>query len=99
MPPIPPENTVELRATFTDPVTGLVADPTTVRVTLRQAGGVSTTYIYGVGGSGVTRISQGLYEKLLSPPPPGTTWFYRWEGDGSVESAIDGEFQIAGSFI
>jgi hypothetical protein len=94
---IPPGNTVELTGTFTDPDTGALVDPATVKLTLRQAGQDAVVYVYGTDA--ITRESQGVYTFLVDPPDPATTWFYRWEGDDATYSAADEVFQIGRSLV
>jgi len=97
----PPGNSVILDATFVDPVTGLPADPLVVRLRLRQAGQAAVAYVYGVDAQ-LTKISTGVYQFLLDPPPPAeTTWLYRWEAEraSGVDSAEQGDFQIGRSVV
>jgi len=91
---IPYGNTVELTSTFVSS-SGAASDPDAVRLILRQVGGVETTYTYGDDVE-VTRVSTGNYQFLLDPPAAGTSWHYRWEGDGSddIDSADQGVFTI-----
>jgi hypothetical protein len=92
-----PGESVKLTATFTDGTDP--ADPAVVRLVLRQAGEASATYTYGEGGAGIVRESAGVYSKTLDPPSAGTTWYYRWEGDDTVDAAEQGSFQVARSLV
>lgn len=72
---------VKLRAEFRTPKTAVPAstllDPITVSLTIRQPGGVSTTYLYG--DSAIVKDATGKYSFDLSLDVDGT-YHWRWEG-------------------
>ena len=65
---------VRAKNTYTNPDTGALTDPLTVSVTVRSPNGSTTTYVYGVN-AGLTKISTGIYQVLISMSQTGS---YRW---------------------
>jgi len=73
---------VRLTARFT--VSGVLTDPTTVTLKIRNLLGVTSTYTYALAQ--ITKSAVGVYYKDISLDRSGE-WFYRWEGTGTVEAA------------
>lgn len=72
-------------------------DPTTVVYTARQrtpAGALqaATTHTYGVGGSGVTKVSTGVFE-FTHEPTPGR-WYVHAQGTGTAHGGADVVYEI-----
>lgn len=79
-------NQLVLATTFTDPITGLATNPTTVVLELRDPLGVVTT-------PGVSNSSAGVYKSLVTPDTPGI-WVARWKGTGAVVASTESRFEI-----
>ena len=79
-------NQLVLATTFTDPTTGLAANPTTALLELLDPTGVVTK-------PGVSNPSPGLYKSTYTPTIPGV-WTARWEGTGAVVASIEYKFEI-----
>ena len=73
---------VRLTANFT--VNGVLTDPTTVTLKVKNLSGTISTYTYALAQ--VTKSAVGIYFKDISLDKIGE-WFYRWEGTGAVEAA------------
>lgn len=69
---------------------GALADPTTVTLRWRVAGGTETAWVFGVD-SQVVRDSIGLYHADIPVVAVGLHYF-RWEGTGTVVAAEEGTF-------
>lgn len=89
-----PGNLVRVDGNFTDE-NNAPADPSTVSVKVRTPAGASTTYTYGVDPE-VIKDSVGNYHIDLQPDLEGT-WYYRWEGTGSIRAAGDWRFYVKDS--
>lgn len=95
-------NSRKLSVEFTDKVTGLLADPTViklyVKITADSGAVTSTTYTYDGITAPISRTSLGKFYADIVLGTAGH-WDYRWEGTGALaaaeESGIDveqGEF-------
>lgn len=86
-----------LRATgtFTN-AGGTATDPTTVTLKVKKPGVATATYTYA--GGTVTKSTTGVFYKDLSLDTVGW-WFYRWEGTGTVEAAVEGWFEVRASKV
>lgn len=71
---------------------GTATDPTTVRFKYTTPAGATTTLVYGVDGA-LVKDSTGNYHVDLSLTAAGM-WFYRWEGEGTVQSVQEGELTV-----
>lgn len=77
------------QATFK--VSGTVTDPTNVTVRIKKPDGTVTVLgpVSGAtGGSGITRVSQGIFKTDISLDDAGY-WFARFEGTGAATAAED----------
>lgn len=70
---------------FTNKLTGVLADPTAVIVKVKFPDATSTTYTYGVF-AGLTRLSTGVYRFLLTLSQTGKHYI-RSEGSGALIGA------------
>lgn len=71
---------------------GTATDPTTVRFEFLTPAGVKTTYVYPTNAQ-LVKDSTGNYHVDLTLTEAGL-WFYRWEGEGAVHEADEGEFMV-----
>lgn len=80
-----PEGTlVTAQGTFRNSA-GALADPTTVKVTVRKPDGTTTTYTYGTD-SEVVKSSTGIYYINLDTTSNRGLWLYTWWSTGSVQA-------------
>jgi hypothetical protein len=82
-------NAVKLSVTFLDATTLIPADPTTVKLRVRDPAGTETDYV----GLQVIRASAGNYSFVVATVTPGI-WKYRWEGSGIVVAAAEKHFEV-----
>lgn len=83
------KSTVTLSVTFTDSVTELPIDPTTVLLRIYQPDGTETTY----STVNFTHPSTGLYQKNIVPDLTGI-WRYRWQGIGTANVTFEKLFEV-----
>jgi hypothetical protein len=76
-----------LSATFTSS-SGVVADPTTVTLKIKDPSKSAMTYT-----SGWVKDSTGVYHFDLTLTKPGA-WYYRWIGTGTVVAAAEGSLTV-----
>ncbi len=85
---------------YTDPGfsndAGVLADPTTITVRWRVAGGVETLWTFGTNAQ-VVKDSVGVYHADIPVTTPGLH-YYRWEGTGAVAAAEEGTFNVTSYF-
>lgn len=87
---------IQLGATFTKVSDGSLVDPTTIVLYIRFPD--QTEQVYGIA-EGIVRDSLGVYHFDLTVVRSGG-YFYKWEGDGSVQvSSPDKFFQVASSLL
>lgn len=68
------------------------ADPTTVRLKVRDPSGNLDTYTYGV--SVVQKTGTGIYYAQITLDESGK-WHYRWEGEGGTGAGVaSGEIYV-----
>lgn len=77
---------------FTNKLTGALADPTAVTVKVKVPAGTITTYTYGVD-SNLTRISVGVYHFLLTLSTTGQ-YYIRAEGSGTLIGSFELPFLV-----
>lgn len=80
---------VRLSATFKNDQEAL-ADPTAVTFKIRVEAGDPTTYVYGADLE-LVRDGLGLYH-VDWPIAADGRHYWRWDGDGAVDAAIEGSF-------
>jgi len=73
-----------VRATCAD-VDGMLVDPASLTVLVRDPEGFETSYTYGVDAE-ITRASLGVFDVFVDLTKPGD-WFVRWKGAGSLQGA------------
>lgn len=83
------QTTIILSVTFTDTVTGLPVDPTTVILQVADPYFIETNYDL----ADFTHPSTGLYQKTILPNSTGI-WRYRWKGTGTVNASFEKLFEI-----
>lgn len=76
---------------------GDLADPTTVTLRWRVAGGPETTWVMGTD-SQVVRDSVGVFHADIPVVAAGLHYF-RWVGTGAVAAAKEGTFSVGSSFV
>jgi hypothetical protein len=90
-----PGNIILLSAQFTDDSTPPVSlDPTTVKLRIIDPNSVETDYSYSDGT--VSKDATGNFSFQLEVVTSGS-WFYRWEGTGSVFAANESGFIVSPS--
>lgn len=92
MPEFEEGTSVNLRATFQDPVTLAYVDPDTVTAVITDPLGVALTYIYGTDPE-LQREAAGHYLVEVSASALGT-WIYRFQTTGTYQGANDGTFYV-----
>ena len=75
------DSTLQLRATFKD-LNGDIADPSTITLGVKTAGGVTTNYVYNTATQ-VVRESLGVFYANIQFNEAGS-WYYEWVGTGAV---------------
>ena len=83
-----------LSVTFTDTVTNLPVDPTTVILRLYTPDGTKVTYTV----VDFTHPSTGLYQKKVIPDLTGI-WWYRWQGIGTADAVFEKSFEVKPSIF
>lgn len=90
---------VTVSATFTDNVTGNLADPSTVtlKVGRKYTGDTTSTYSSGTtsGPYTITKNSTGNYSANIDTTSfAQDQWIYQWSGTGSVQAITAGVFAV-----
>jgi hypothetical protein len=75
---------------------GALADPTTVSLKWRVAGGTTTTWVY-LTDSQIVRDSVGLFHADIPVVSAGLHYF-RWIGTGAVTAAEESTFSVGTVF-
>lgn len=75
--------------------TGLLADPTTIKVVTRDPAGTEADYVYGTDGE-VTKLSTGKYQYAMGQLTGAMvgSWRIRWNATGALISARTGIFEV-----
>ncbi len=89
------DNQVRVSSEFT--VSGNDTDPTTVKCFYRNPTGTLITLVYGIDGA-LVRDATGKYHVDIFANITGS-WWYRFEGTGTVVSASEDEFFILQSQV
>ena len=91
------DTTIEMQCVFMNSLTGVYADPTTVRVSIVDPTGAQTSQEWP-GGS-VTRDSLGHFHALITPAISGN-WTYKWRGMGAfTATSPDTIFTVNASLL
>lgn len=93
----PVGDVVRVSATFT--LNSSATDPTTITLrvkSLSTSGPGLNVYVYG--SSSIVRDSAGSYHYDVVTSASGT-YYYRWEGTGTVIAAAEGTFQAGPSYF
>ncbi len=91
-------NTLRLKATFTNTDTQQATDPTDVRVTILEADGISTTFIY-LTDVEVIKEDTGIYYIDIDVDKAGT-WRYRWATtDTGLLAAFENRIEVLTSDV
>lgn len=77
---------------FTNKLTGVLADPTTVTVKLQTPDLIDHQYVYQSNGE-VTKISMGVYRFLVVLSTAGH-YFIQGLGTGTLQGSIETEFDV-----
>ena len=86
-----PGSSIYLTATFTDPVSGILVDPTTVTIKIQAPDGT-------LAAPSATRLTVGEYRATYVPAVSGT-FTQRWEGVGSYPQVSEAQFVVLPSGI
>lgn len=89
---IAPGQPIRLTTAFTDAVTELPIDPTTLEFDVKKPCGSKTTYTYGTDTE-LVKDSTGNYHIDVTPDIPGR-WFFRWVSTGTGAGATEGFFNV-----
>jgi hypothetical protein len=84
-----PASKIRLSCRFT--VAGVLTDPTTVTLKVKDPAGVVTTYTYS--GGQITKDSTGNYHRDLTPSLAGR-WYYRYIATGAVDATTEDSFRV-----
>lgn len=76
---------------------GDLADPTTVTLTIKQPGGATTTYTYGVGQT-IIKDAVGTYAAYIVCGVEGR-WRGSWKATGSLVAVLDVEWVVEPSLV
>lgn len=79
------------------PLIPVLADPTALRLKLRNPSGVVTTYIFGVAPE-VVKDAVGKYHANIVMNVAGN-WSYRWESDAPNAGADEGRITVKKSIV
>lgn len=77
-------------------VAGVLTDPTTVTLKVRDPAGTETTYT--LAGATVTKASTGVYYRDVALSVAGR-WVFRWLGTGTVPAAVESALDVAPSLL
>lgn len=83
---------VRVRGTFKDPSTGVVFDPTTVKVSYRYKAEAVTTRTFGVDAA-VVKEGIGVYHLDIDANAVGE-WHWRIFSQGTGQTASEGSFTV-----
>ena len=88
---------IELQGIFTNTMTGVYADPTSITLYILDPNGVATTQIWPAGN--VVRDSTGHFHFIMTPTVAGL-WLYKWRGTGTLTATSpDTQFNVLGSSV
>ena len=89
------DTTIELQGVFTNSLSGVYADPSSIRLYILNPTGVETTQNWP--GGNVVRDSLGHFHFVMTTSIAGI-WFYKWQGMGAVAATSpDTQFTVIGS--
>ncbi len=84
-----PGDSIWVTATFTDTLTEDLYDADDVTLTVRDPGGTSTIYTYGIDAE-LTRVSTGVYRfPILLTAAGNTTWSWQASSDTNVRAGVE----------
>ena len=83
---------VRVEGKFYTATTGVLADPTVVKLTIREPDATLTTYVYGTDAA-LVKASTGTYYADINADLVGM-WHYRWWSTGTGQAAEEGRFRI-----
>lgn len=75
---------VTVQGTFRNS-SNVLADPTTVKLTVREPDGTTTTYVYGTDAI-VVKSSTGIYTANLDTTSKRGLWLYTWWSTGAGQA-------------
>jgi hypothetical protein len=84
-----PSTTIRLAASFK--ASGVLTDPATVSLTVKDPASVSTTYTWA--GAQVIKDATGRFHYDLTPVLPGR-WYFKWVGTGAVAATTEESFRV-----
>lgn len=82
---------IKFRVRFFDKETGLLVDPTTVTIIIKDPALTETSYVYG--SSGVVKQAVGIYYYPRIVDQSGR-WSYRGVAAGAAEGAAEKSFDV-----
>ena len=89
-------DTLTLGCTFAVAATGVVTDPTTVTLRVKDPAGAVTVYTYALAE--ITKSTTGIYVKTLAFSTAGD-WWLRWEGTGAAAGVEEQSIGIQASRV
>ena len=93
-----PGDQVRITGEFRNRSTGVLTDPTTISLKVKDPQDTTTTYTYA--GATITKTSTGLYYYDLTIPDDEDsegTWHFRWVITGTLTGASEGKFKVVES--
>jgi hypothetical protein len=77
------DTTIELQGIFTNALTGVYADPTSITLYIQDPTGTQTTQAWP--GPNIIRDSLGHFHYIITPAISGN-WIYKWRGIGAAQA-------------
>ena len=78
------DTSIELQCVFTNSLTGVYADPTTITLYIIDPTGFQTTQAWP--GGPIIRDSLGHFHTIITPSISGN-WTYKWRGTGTATAS------------
>src|SRR5215471_2315794 len=91
------DTAIVIQGIFTNALTGVYADPTSITLYLLDPNGTETTQAWP--GFNIVRDSIGHFHYILTPSIAGV-WTYKWQGIGAVAATSkDTQFTVNGTSL
>ena len=93
-----PGDRMRITGEFRDRTTGILGDPTTVSLKIKEPDETITEYTYAAAQ--ITKTSTGLYYYDLDIPDEVESeglWHFKWTITGTLVGTMEGKFKVADS--
>lgn len=93
-----PGDVIRISGAFRDRTTGVLTDPTSVSLKIKDPEGTVTEYTYAAAQ--IARAAAGTYHYDLSIPDAAASeglWYFKWTLTGTLVGAMEGKFKVADS--